>query len=239
MKTTRWIGFLVIMFLFAVLPAFAGDVAASPVAAKGDSAGLLLALIPVLVPLIVAVGKWALPKVPTWILPILAPALGALVDYLTTLAAGTIANPILGAALGSAGVGVRELFDQVKGRLAEGPAAKLPLLLLCVALPVASLSTGVTGCAAFSNTPAVTVRYFTLLDSWTLTKAAYDSWSERVVSGKVSQEDEAKVDAGWNKYRDSFQVAIKLARQDWNSPSPGDLTKIQNELLLLIQTLSK
>lgn len=79
-----------------------------------DGTSLLLILIPLVVPLVVAVVKFVLPKLPVWTLPILAPALGALVDYLTTLATGTAASPVLAAVFGSAGVGLREIIDQVK-----------------------------------------------------------------------------------------------------------------------------
>lgn len=225
----------------ALLAVFAGDAATVTVgvtapAAAGASSSFVLALIPVLVPLLVALGKWALPKVPLWILPILAPALGALVDYLSTLATGAAANPILGAALGAAGVGVREIFDQTKGRLKEG--ATVPLLLLCCLLPAATISLGVTGCAMFQNKPAETIVFNTFKDSWDLSKTAYDGWSERVVLGKVSQESSDKVDVVWNKYRAAFRSAIALARNDWSAATPESLRTIQFELLKLITTLS-
>lgn len=240
-KLILW-NFILLVALFA---AFAGEAVAVPPAASatnGGSNGFLLALIPVLVPLLVALGKWALPKVPLWILPILAPALGAAVDYLSALATGAAANPLLGAALGSAGVGVREIFDQTKGRLKENPptGTNAPLLLLIVTLmlPAATISVGVTGCAWLKNTPAETVKYYSFLDSWTLAKAAYDGWSERVVQGKITPENEAKVDLAWNKYRAAFQFAIGVARQDWNAVTPKTVADLQLELLQLIASLT-
>lgn len=230
-----------LVLILALAAAFAGDAAAAAGAASAPIApgvnSLLLALIPVLVPLLVALGKWALPKVPLWVLPILAPALGALVDYLTALATGAAANPVLGAVLGSAGVGVREIFDQTKSRLKEG--AVVPMLLLSFALPAATMTLGVTGCAWLKNTPAETVKFYAFRDSWTLTKQAYDSFSERVVLGKVPADKVAEVDLAWNKYRAAFSSALTIARQDFNAATPGTLLAIQNELLTLIATLSK
>lgn len=237
MKTRKLIFWTLIM-LAGLVGAYAADATAAVAdTPSASSATLLLSLIPVLVPLIIAIGKWALPKVPVWILPILAPALGALIDWLTTLATGSTASPALGAVLGSAGVGLRELLDQVKGRLKEG--AVVPLLLLTFALPAATLTVGVTGCAWLKNTPAETVAYYTFRDSWDLTKTAYDKWSERVVQGKVTAEQSAEVDVVWNKYRDTFRSAIALARQDWSAVTPATLTAVQNELLSLIVKLSK
>lgn len=116
------------LFLFALfavtLSALAQSTNSSPVtpsASTSPVSTLLLTIIPLLVPIVVAIGKSALPKVPTWLLPILAPALGALIDYLGSLATGGSANPIAAAILGSAGVGLREIVDQVKQRVVDGP----------------------------------------------------------------------------------------------------------------------
>ena len=79
-----------------------------------DWVTLLPGLIPVIVPLVLYGVKLLIPKVPKALLPILAPVLGGLVDAGLAYASGTAANPILGAALGSAGVGLREIVDQVK-----------------------------------------------------------------------------------------------------------------------------
>lgn len=223
--------------LAALVTSWAAEAGAvAPATPSTNTNTLLLALIPVLVPLIIAIGKWALPKVPAWILPILAPALGALVDFLTTWATGATSSPALGAILGSAGVGVRELLDQVKGRLKDGAPA-VPLILLCALLPLATLT---PGCALFKDkaTAEATV-YYTFRDSWSLTKTAYDSWNERVVQGKVAQDDVDRVDADWNHYRISFRSALAVARHDWTSPTPGSLIQVQNNLLTLIATFSK
>lgn len=82
-----------------------------------DGTSLLLIVIPLVVPILVAIGKFMIPKLPTWTLPIIAPALGALVDYLTTLVTGGTSSPVLAATLGSAGVGLRELIDQLKQKI--------------------------------------------------------------------------------------------------------------------------
>lgn len=115
----------------------------------GSLQNLLMLLIPVLVPLVIAIGKFFVPKVPGWILPIVAPALGVLIDYINTLVSGTNASPLIGALLGSAGVGVREIYDQVKTRMADGPKAVTPLgvLILCLGLTV-----GAVGCRTSSGT---------------------------------------------------------------------------------------
>lgn len=114
------------VLLFAVLAHAQGTNAptlppVAPAPTTSPVLALMLTLIPVLVPLIIALGKFAVPKIPSWILPILAPAIGALIDYLTSLGVGGHASPIASALLGAAGVGVREIYDQVKGRVKDGP----------------------------------------------------------------------------------------------------------------------
>lgn len=71
---------------------------------------LIQIVTPIMVPLILALVKMVLPKIPKRTLPIFAPFIGAIIDVLST---GTIgAGTAWGAALGSAGVGVREVWDQ-------------------------------------------------------------------------------------------------------------------------------
>jgi len=87
----------------------------------GPSASLLLLIIPVAVPLIIALGKFFVPKLPTVLLPILAPALGTLIDYITMKITGGAFSPVTSALLGSAGVGLREILDQVRQQTQSKP----------------------------------------------------------------------------------------------------------------------
>ncbi len=81
---------------------------------------LTVMLIPVVVPLLIAGIKKVLPKIPGWMLPVLAPLLGAAVDIASFYATGQSLGPVWGAALGSAGVGLREVVDQLKQRVKNG-----------------------------------------------------------------------------------------------------------------------
>ncbi len=113
------------------------------------------------------------------------------------------------------------------------------LRLLIVALLLCATPT-FTGCKMFVNMPAETVKYYSFLDSWTISKAAYDGWCERVVSpgSTITKGSEAKVDAAWNKYRAGFQSAMVIARQDWTVATPATVLALQTELLNLIKTLT-
>jgi hypothetical protein len=73
---------------------------------------MLLSMIPVLVPILIAALKLLAPKIPKALLPIIAPILGGLADAVLAWVAGGTPNPVLGAALGSAGVGLREIVNQ-------------------------------------------------------------------------------------------------------------------------------
>jgi hypothetical protein len=66
--------------------------------------------IPLLVPVLIAWLKILVPKLPKKYLPVLAPVLGAVMDCVAT--GGQ--NPALAAALGSAGVGLREIYHQMR-----------------------------------------------------------------------------------------------------------------------------
>lgn len=73
-----------------------------------------LAIIPLVVPGLVALVKVFLPKLPRVWLPILAASIGlglAILDHFTGSLGG---NPTAVAFLGAAGTGIREIYDQVK-----------------------------------------------------------------------------------------------------------------------------
>jgi hypothetical protein len=88
------------------------------------SVELVGALIPVLVPLLIAAGKLLLPRIPTWALPILATLLGVAVNEALTYANGAGVNRWLALALGASGTGLREIVDQLK----QQASAKISLL---------------------------------------------------------------------------------------------------------------
>lgn len=133
-----------LLLLLLVLPfmsclAFAQDVPPVADVVTPAAQSPLLLIIAALSPLVIQMVKLIVPTLPKWSLPIAAPLLGMLADYIGSLISGGTATPLVGAALGLAGVGVRELIDQVGGRLVNGKATTLLL--------VAILSLGaMTGC---------------------------------------------------------------------------------------------
>jgi hypothetical protein len=120
------LGFLVpVLFFSAGLAVWAGAVSAwaqtnDPVATTTTAAGVTtnwpLLLTPILVPVFIAGIKLLLAqfgsKLPKVWIPIAAPILGALVDLLITHTWG--AGTVMAAIAGSAGVGLREIVDQLK-----------------------------------------------------------------------------------------------------------------------------
>lgn len=79
-----------------------------------DASQIVTFATPIIVPLVIAGIKLVKPKIPTWILPVLAGPLGALVEYINHLATGSTTNIVVAVLLGLAGVGVREVVDQLK-----------------------------------------------------------------------------------------------------------------------------
>jgi hypothetical protein len=75
----------------------------------------VMALITALVPLVIAGAKAAAARIPTWVLPIAAPLIGAGLDiaaHYIGLTEGT--QPIFAAIFGMAGTGLREIVDQLR-----------------------------------------------------------------------------------------------------------------------------
>jgi len=80
-------------------------------------------LLAVVVPIIIAGVKKVVPLIPGWLIPIIAPAVGYLANLISGLLGGVKTDSAFAAALlGLAGVGIREIFDQIKKVLTE-PAA--------------------------------------------------------------------------------------------------------------------
>ena len=103
-------------FIFAVpiILAQTNTVPVVPVPTVSSQSQLWLGLIPLVVPLIVAVLKIMIDKLPSWVLPILAAGLGELLNYISGLAGGPTTTAINGLILGAAGTGLREIVDQLK-----------------------------------------------------------------------------------------------------------------------------
>jgi hypothetical protein len=70
-------------------------------------------LTPILVPLLLAGVKALMPKLPSWTIPMLAPLMGILIDILNAQVTAHQSNIWVAAGLGLAGVGLREVKDQV------------------------------------------------------------------------------------------------------------------------------
>lgn len=79
---------------------------------------MIVALTPVLVPLLIALIKRALAYLPGWMIPVTAIVLGALLDVVNGWVTGANLGAPWGAVLGAAGVGVREVLDQARKSIA-------------------------------------------------------------------------------------------------------------------------
>lgn len=106
---------MVFLTIFSALVLCAQDTA--PVDAQPEQGGLSAAslvqwLTPILVPLLLTGVKKLLPKLPSFLIPLLAPIVGVLIGLLDQVALGNTGNIWISAALGLAGVGLREIKDQ-------------------------------------------------------------------------------------------------------------------------------
>ena len=88
---------------------------------------LVGAMIPVLVPMLIALYKVVLPKIPTWSLPLMAPVIGLLLNAVLTYANGAGVNPWVALALGASGTGLREIQNQLAKVVKQPPDDKITL----------------------------------------------------------------------------------------------------------------
>lgn len=81
---------------------------------------LLTPLIVALVPILVILAKQVIPARYAVFYPLIATALGPVLDYLSTYLTGLPASPGLGVLMGMAGVALREVVDQLR-KMRTGP----------------------------------------------------------------------------------------------------------------------
>lgn len=77
------------------------------------NSSLLLGLIPLFVPILVELAKRGISVLPSWSLPIIAAALGQLINYVSGILGGPSTTALNGVILGAAGTGLREILDQL------------------------------------------------------------------------------------------------------------------------------
>lgn len=148
-----------------------GDTLSAPTPV--DAVGLVTSLIPLLTPVLVAVVKVLVPRIPRPLLPWLTPLFGAAIEWLGHVAGLTSGNLLVGALVGAAGVGVREAWDQArKSAVAWDKAALFLVTLGAVAFLTpgcASYTTKQTDISHESETASraitTTVKVRTLFDS--------------------------------------------------------------------------
>jgi hypothetical protein len=99
------------VFAAAVIPADGSSIVATGNAAA-DS--ILTWLTPVIVPIVLLGVKKILPRIPSGLIPILAPVLGILIDLVNTYGLNHSSNLMIAAVAGLAGVGLREVKEAVK-----------------------------------------------------------------------------------------------------------------------------
>lgn len=79
-----------------------------------DANAIIALAVPVLSPLITAAMKWLIPKLPSWSIPMICTGLGTLSAYIAQWSAGVDLSVGVAIGLGLAGIGVREILDQLK-----------------------------------------------------------------------------------------------------------------------------
>jgi len=125
MNKTLWSFALVLLTAVTVLAQTTNTVPVIPGATDAvPNVELTKLLLAVIVPSIVALGKSLLPKLPKPSIPVIAIALGALADYGGALLGAWQGSFVVGAVLGAAGVGVRQVGHEfLKWGSPPSPAA--------------------------------------------------------------------------------------------------------------------
>ena len=94
-----------------------------------------------------------------------------------------------------------------------------------------------TGCQTAPAPTAEAVKFNSLKSTWIVALNTYDAYCELAVQREVSAPDQATINKAWNDFREGFTVALKLADNDWTAPTPDDLERLKNDLIIFIRAL--
>lgn len=222
--------------------AVATNAVVGPVAVAGPSAdlnNLIIAMIAVLVPLAVAGIKKMMPNIPSVLIPILATLLGVLGTYLASLSGSLTINPIWGVLLGAAGVGVREIKDQLfpASTSSEPPpiagssiGQKLGLIL---AVSLASML--FVGC----NLTPQTAAFNTIGSLESGVTGAYDGYIQAILAKQVTTNSLPLVSQSFNQFQSDALLATIVLNNNTNALAPTALIDESAALLNVITTANQ
>ncbi|HMP84455.1 MAG TPA: hypothetical protein PKA41_17300, partial [Verrucomicrobiota bacterium] len=94
-----------------------------------------------------------------------------------------------------------------------------------------------TGCAN-TNTEPRAVAYLTLADVKTAVDKAERFYGDEVAAGRVTEKQQASIDAKIVDFHAAFLVAVRAARADYTSASSPDLDALATSLINLIYQLA-
>lgn len=117
--------------------------------------------------------------------------------------------------------------EGVEVKINQGPRDRT-LYSLAIVAGVASML--VAGCV---HTPEAE-RYLALSHTKTVVLEGMDLYGYELASGRVDAETEAKIDQAYLKFSAAFKAAVKLARYDYQAPTPESVLDLSFELLDLI-----
>lgn len=117
------------------------------------------------------------------------------------------------------------------------PIRFLFCLMVSVVLPLTFVpSILLTGCGATPETRQSS-SYKTLKSVQLAVDAAMKVYGTAVVTGRVSVEKQAEIDAKHGHYREAFRLTAQAARNDLNAIPSADLQRMADELQRIISSL--
>lgn len=170
---------------------------------------LIDALTPIVALGVTHLTKWLGPKIPKWILPLIAIVIGTITNVIATMALDgnqSLAKSVL---LGLAAIALRETgkhwVPQPKPTVGTTTSVLLAGMLL------------LAGCATWERNS-----YRTIATTATMVDATMNAWGDYVRAGMAKSEDEEVVRKAYKRYQQamaSAKVAVEVARAAESSPA--------------------
>lgn len=196
---------------------------APPAGTAAPANQLWVGAITIITPMVIALLKAWIPRIPKPLIPWLTPLVGAGIEWIAILSGSTDGNLILATLAGMAGVAVREAYHQLQLRLTEHLAGLASGGPLVIAIVVASAG---AGCVSYRHTRAdpgsgAPIETTVVRAPW-LTKTT--------VEGLKSRTSEKRDKAGVTSY--SRSIGLEAAKSETDVEGVKALESLLGSLLI-------
>jgi hypothetical protein len=197
---------------------------------------LLQFLLPILVPLVLSQAKKLLGDKYNYLIPISAPVLAAVADWVQSLASGSSLGPTQAALLGAVGVCLREIIDQIRQSLPAGSTFAKQVIAWFVIGSIAVL--GLSACSTASGQIKTQQALHATAEALKTLGRSYIAAGPIMDQAKKSGLIDESVYGPWRTFSNGFQTWYPQTITLWEAAVASNDQVTQGNLEAAINTMA-